>query len=224
MSCSQIEQGIYNCPNCGAAAAPDSVRCAYCHSSLATLICSYCFGAIFIGMKHCPWCGANAQAGKPVPSSIGKCPRCALNLMLVPVGDKHLCECEKCGGLWVDKETFQQICTDVEQQQAVMGFDPDSKQSTAGPEPNGATYIPCPVCRKLMNRKNFADCSGIIVDWCRDHGIWFDRDELRKVVRFILGGGLVKSRNLEKTRLQEVRLRIEEEKKNLARITRLGEG
>ena len=74
-----------------------------------------------------------------------------------------------------------------------------------------------------MNRKNFADCSGIIVDWCRDHGTWFDRDELKNVVQFILGGGLAKSRDVEKSRLEEARLHVEEEKRNLVRIARLGD-
>lgn len=213
----------YNCPNCGAAAAPDSVRCAYCHSSLATLVCASCFGAIFIGMKHCPWCGADAQAGKPAQSSIGKCPRCDLDLLLLAAGNKQLFECPGCGGLWVDKDTLQQICTEREKQQAVMGLDFASHPTTATPGRNERTYVPCPVCRKLMNRKNFADCSGIIVDWCRDHGTWFDRDELKNVVQFILGGGLAKSRDVEKSRLEEARLHVEEEKRNLARIARLGD-
>ena len=223
MTDNQIERGVYNCPNCGAAAAPDSVRCAYCHSSLATLVCSSCFGAIFIGMKHCPRCGADAQAGKPAQACVGKCPRCDLDLLLLPVGEKQLFECPACGGLWVDKDTLQQICTEREQQQAVMGFDFGSNPQTATPGRDRRIYVPCPVCRKLMNRRNFADCSGIIVDWCRDHGTWFDRDEFRRIMQFILGGGLAKSRDLEKSRLEEERLHIQEEKRSLARIARLGE-
>ena len=41
-----------------------------------------------------------------------------------------------------------------------------------------------------MNRVNFARCSGVIVDVCRGHGTWFDRDELSGIVQFIRGGGL----------------------------------
>jgi len=222
MTDSQVQRGIYNCPNCGAAAAPDSVRCAYCHSSLATLVCSSCFGAIFIGMKHCPWCGAEASAGKPVEAAVGQCPRCNLDLLALKVGNKRLFECRACGGLWADKDTLQQICTDREQQQAVMGFDFGQDAGTAAkPGAHERAYIPCPACRKLMNRRNFAGCSGVIVDWCKDHGTWFDRDELRQVVQFILGGGLAKSRDLEKSKLQEERLHVQEEERNLTRISRL---
>ncbi len=86
-------------------------------------------------------------------------------------------------------------------------------------------YIPCPECGKLMNRRHFAGCSGIIVDWCKDHGTWFDREELKRVVEFIRAGGLKKSREKDKIRLGEERQHIKEERRNLARIARLaGDG
>ena len=39
-------------------------------------------------------------------------------------------------------------------------------------------YLPCPVCKSLMNRVNFAHHSGIVIDLCGKDGVWFDRDEL----------------------------------------------
>jgi len=53
-----------------------------------------------------------------------------------------------------------------------------------------------------MNRINFARCSGVIVDVCRGHGTWFDRDELSEVVQFIRGGGLDLARQREKREIQ----------------------
>ena len=35
-----------------------------------------------------------------------------------------------------------------------------------------------------MNRVNLARCSGVIVDICRAHGTWFDREELSRIVEF----------------------------------------
>jgi Zn-finger nucleic acid-binding protein len=133
-----------------------------------------------------------------------------VSFLLVKVGKKILNECPACGGLWVDNGTLQEICTDEEQQQAVMGFDPGSVTATsAGASPSGRTYIPCPECKKLMNRRQFADCSGVIVDWCKAHGTWFDRNELRQIVQFIQAGGLEKSREREKFKLQEERRNLE---------------
>ena len=36
----------------------------------------------------------------------------------------------------------------------------------------------CPVCHKLMNRSNYGSGSGVIVDVCGPHGVFFDRGEL----------------------------------------------
>jgi Zn-finger nucleic acid-binding protein len=223
MSEKRLREGIYNCPNCGAAATPDSVRCAYCHTGLASLVCSACLGAIFKGMKHCPWCGAEESAGRPAETKSGACPRCTGRLSPVKIATKSIQECTSCGGLWVDSVTLQQICTEQEEQEAVLGFHPDAEtpalDSSARPQ---RMYIPCPECGKLMNRRQFSGGSGIIVDWCKAHGTWFDRDELKQVVRFILDGGLAKSRQKEKQKLEDEKLHLQEEKRNLLRIARLG--
>jgi len=50
-------------------------------------------------------------------------------------------------------------------------------------------YRPCPYCKQSMNRQNFGRRSGVIVDRCRDHGLWFDAGELDAVLRWIKKGG-----------------------------------
>ena len=62
-----------------------------------------------------------------------------------------------------------------------------------------------------MNRINFARCSGVIVDICKGHGTWFDRDELSRIVEFIHGGGLDASRTREKLQLDEARRELQSE-------------
>jgi Zn-finger nucleic acid-binding protein len=42
----------------------------------------------------------------------------------------------------------------------------------------------------MMLRKNFRDSSGIVVDVCSAHGIWFDRGELGMVFDFVETGAL----------------------------------
>jgi Zn-finger nucleic acid-binding protein len=41
-----------------------------------------------------------------------------------------------------------------------------------------------------MNRQVFARISGVVVDVCKDHGVWFDAGEIAAVVAFIEAGGL----------------------------------
>jgi Zn-finger nucleic acid-binding protein len=45
-----------------------------------------------------------------------------------------------------------------------------------------------------MNRKNFGQTSGVIVDVCQKHGIWFDPGELPRVLAFVETGGLERAR------------------------------
>jgi Zn-finger nucleic acid-binding protein len=130
----------------------------------------------------------------------------------VMIGTAPVRECNRCEGLWLDTVIFQLICADREQQSIVLG----DALSTAGhpasiPHDEQVRYVPCPHCRQLMNRLNFANCSGVVVDVCKQHGTWFDRDELRQIVEFIRGGGMEASR--EKVRheleLQKEKLRTE---------------
>jgi len=62
-----------------------------------------------------------------------------------------------------------------------------------GPCPVAAgkvAYRKCPICGDLMQRKNFGKRSGVIVDWCGEHGVWLDADELESIATFISRGGL----------------------------------
>jgi len=193
----------FNCPNCGAAATHDSSSCIYCGSSIAARMCPSCFGSVAIGMKHCPLCGAVVPVSTPKKKSDLKCPICETELVQTTIGQHSLHECVQCGGLWIDKNSFQEICTLEEEQEAILQF-----RSEESPSPGKKkfkrkrTYVPCPECGKLMNHKNFSRCSGIILDWCRDHGSWFDRRELQQIVAFIRDGGLRKARERERRDLR----------------------
>ena len=207
------EKAAFNCPNCGAAVNPDSPSCVYCGSSIAARICPSCFSNVAVGMKHCPLCGALIEDSVLEDGSSFKCPVCESALSIARIGRHSLHECVRCGGIWIEKECFQAICTKEEEQEAVLRFrfeensDPGKKRHE-----RKRSYIPCPECGKLMNHKNFSHCSGIILDWCRDHGSWFDRKELQQIVAFIRNGGLQKARERERRDLQveKERLRMKE--------------
>jgi len=165
---------------------------------------------MFIGSKHCQRCGAAAAIPEIKGTETRKCPRCRSEMSFLKIGSTALRECEQCLGLWLDVTSFEKLCADREQQSVVLG--------SASPAPTHAVhetskvhYVPCPECSQLMNRINFARCSGVIVDICKGHGTWFDRDELSRIVEFIHGGGLEASREREKAELKEERRRLWEE-------------
>jgi Zn-finger nucleic acid-binding protein len=208
-----MEATTINCPNCGAAIASDSPQCRYCESKLATIACSSCFAMMFIGSRHCPHCGASAAQVSAAELSILKCPRCRIDMSPVTIGAEAMRECDRCGGLWVEVAALEKICADREQQSAVLGaaLPAPLQKSAAGGEDQKIRYAPCAQCGQLMNRLNFARCSGVIVDVCKGHGTWFDRDELSDIVRFIRGGGFEVSRQKEKRELEFERQQLRNE-------------
>jgi len=165
---------------------------------------------MFVGSKHCQRCGAAAAVPEVAEAKDRKCPRCQTDMAYVTVGSNGVHECERCFGLWLDVASFEKICADREQQSAVLGF-ASHDPAHAAADTNKVKYVPCPVCSRLMNRMNFARCSGVIVDICKQHGTWFDRDELSRIVEFIHGGGLEASRVREKEEIREERRRLLEQ-------------
>lgn len=45
----------------------------------------------------------------------------------------------------------------------------------------------CPECGQDMARQIYCSDSGIVVDRCREHGMWFDDGELAQVVDYVQG-------------------------------------
>jgi len=201
-----------NCPMCGAAASTDATRCLFCDARLATASCPSCFGMMFQGDRHCPRCGARGEREEIEAEAASSCPRCREEMPSVAVGETRMRECARCGGLWVSAMAFEKICADREQQSAILGAaSPARAELHARPEQSKVRYVPCPQCGQLMNRVNFAHCSGVVVDVCKGHGTWFDRDELAEIVEFIRTGGLEAARTREKEQLNEERRLLRQE-------------
>ena len=216
-----MEAKTLNCPNCGAAISSDSPQCKYCESKLATVACPSCFAMMFIGSKHCPHCGAAAAQATAAELSVLKCPRCKTEMSSITLGAMAMRECERCIGLWVEVAAFEKICADREQQSAVLGAAlPAPARQSPGIDAEKIRYVPCPQCSHLMNRINFARCSGVIVDVCKGHGTWFDRDELSGIIQFIRGGGFEVSRQKEKAEIEFERQQLRAEQ--LAAAKRAG--
>jgi Zn-finger nucleic acid-binding protein len=201
-----------NCPMCGAAAETEASRCQFCGAKLATISCPSCFALIFQGSKHCPHCGAEVSRVEPSVLALRSCPRCRLELRAIAVGTVQLRECDRCDGLWVELATFEKICADREEQAAVLGAASPAPTHQVGPLETRIRYVPCPECSQLMNRVNFARYSGVVIDVCKGHGTWFDRDELTRIIDFIRAGGLEAARQREKAALAEERRRLERER------------
>lgn len=211
-----------NCPNCGAAASSEATRCEHCNSRLATVACPSCFGMIFRGAKFCSHCGMEVHRVEARASEECRCPRCRVNTKEVTLGKSTLRECPVCEGLWVDTVALHQITTDRERQATILGNAADLAPAMNLPLAS-VRYIPCPICKQLMHRVNFAKCSNVIVDVCKPHGTWFDKDELHRIVKFISAGGMDVARAKETEQLEQKRRELEAAK-NTATMHDRGRG
>ncbi|MBI3790731.1 MAG: zf-TFIIB domain-containing protein, partial [Gemmatimonadetes bacterium] len=165
------------CPSCGAPADEDAGSCAYCGATLAVVGCPECFAHCFAGMRYCPKCGAKVARSEEGAAPI-TCPDGHGALVTVRIGIITVAECGGCRGLWLDAELFARIIDDQVTRANVLRWHAGSDASLVAPTAAAIHYRPCPRCTKLMNRVNFARVSKVIVDVCKAHGTWFDRDEL----------------------------------------------
>ncbi len=210
MNAAQPVPQTLGCPRCGAPAKPDDVRCDHCGTALALVACPTCFARIFQGARHCSHCGAEAtREASSDERQARSCPRCREALSAVVVGKATLDECKRCGGVWADAQAFARILKDGEAQADVLGT---AQVVPAGDASvNAQPYVPCASCGRLMNRLNFARCSGVLIDVCKGHGTWFDRDELRRIVTCVRDGGLTRARRNERDEVDEARRRLHEQ-------------
>src|SRR5262249_38156425 len=118
------------------------------------------------------------------------CPRCAVPLDERAVGDSSVAECSTCLGVFVRKDVLPRLLDAVDLGLEAATMFPRGQLAALHP---GPMYIQCPACRALRTRRLFATGAKIIVDACRDHGVWFDAAELRAAIDFASGGGMARA-------------------------------
>jgi DNA-directed RNA polymerase subunit RPC12/RpoP len=215
------DSAVVRCSACGAPRSGDEAACRYCGSDFTVherdldTICPGCMARVSGAARFCSHCGSpiladQAAAGlTPLP-----CPACGGGRLLTsrrlasePVA---VSECEVCGGIWTDKSVFEILVARVRHAQlsvaalalkeplgGQLGESRRLSSETAAGNSAHRLYRPCATCAKLMNRLNFGRMSGVIVDVCAPHGLWFDLDELPRLLRWIGDGGEQRARRLE---------------------------
>ncbi len=151
--------------------------------------CNHCGGNIHVHFAVCPLCGGEIQ--DRTDSLAPVCPRC--DCVLEPaVHDKEEYDlCPACGGLWLDRGEFKRAT-----RESYVYRHADLDEEFVRTPPDGPMeYIPCVRCGHVMNRKNFAGISGVLVDECGKHGVWLDAGEMEKIRLFIADGGLERAQD-----------------------------
>ena len=162
---------------------------------------------MFIGSRFCARCGAEAKREVVEGAPALECPRCRSDMQALKLGVTEVHECGACGGLWLEPESLQKL-SDARESHADVISVLATRLPAIAVAPEVVRYVPCPSCAKLMNRTNFAKSSGIVLDICKNHGVWLDRGELERVLTFVSAGGLARAREREQQQLVEERRRL----------------
>ena len=150
-------------------------------------------------------------------SSTRTCPDCAIPLQTLRVdtgaGIFSVERCERCFGLFfpvgavqgfLDASVSPAFTINLHE---IMNINED-RSTFSRP----VRYIKCPDCSVMMNRVNYAAMSGVVVDQCKDHGVWLDNGELVHLMEWKKAGGalLAEKEKLAQQGLQrqESRLRF----------------
>jgi Zn-finger nucleic acid-binding protein len=168
---------------------------------------------MFAGMDYCPHCGAKGARLVNENAPPMRCPGCKSDMRAVTIGQTPTYECPSCAGQWLETSAFTQLCTSREQRGAAIAFTGvTTSAAVARVAPGGAVhYLPCPVCAKIMNRQNFGRRSGVVIDVCKGHGVWFDADELRATLAFIDSGEFEKARLADEQRMLAERAKLQQQ-------------
>ena len=158
--------------------------------------------------KFCHHCStpvlAADLAGDPTPY---RCPTCQqvkfLHSREFAERSVSALECPSCGGLWLSNASFE-VLADRARGSRVQIASGTANVTVQRLRPQRrsqeALYRACPVCKKLMNRKNFGSKSGVIIDRCGKHGLWFDASELDLILSWIQAGREERAQRLLKER------------------------
>lgn len=200
------DEGIYNeekskmsdCINCGAPLPPDSIVCSYCKTRQDIDLKGL--------YKH--------KVVKPETERI--CPRCDKPMQTIDLkleGPFFIERCGECMGLFFDPGELEAVLDKTVSNVYRIDsgqIDDLNKMKRSADYP--VAYIKCPVCRKLMNRVNFGTRSGVIVDTCKEDGIWLDGGELRQLMEWMKAGGQILH---QKTELEAERIKRQELERKL---------
>lgn len=150
------------------------------------LVCPECGGPLPPEAAHravkCERCGvASVPAPKPgaaVEAGVAPCPRCSGRLFEGFAGEVRLLGCGACGGVFLDNEASTRITR--ARDEAVAALARRAKERAPATIDTRPDDLPCPVCSAAMRR---VQSRGLVdLDICGEHGTWFDRGELNRVM------------------------------------------
>lgn len=185
-------------------------NCANCSAPLPTgsITCDYCGSRNDVDLKGINYYTTNE------PESERICPRCNIPLKTIDLkveGTFLIERCDQCLGMFFDPGELEALLQATVKNVFVIDRTRlEALGSGRRAEDYPSFYINCPICGKMMNRINFGAKSSVIVDTCKDHGIWLDGGELRQLAEWMKAGGqLLDQERQEERKKQEAKAELQ---------------
>lgn len=164
-----------NCTNCSAPLQVNSISCDYCGSRND------------VDLRGVHYYTSHELNRERI------CPVCSVHLRTVDLGieGKFFIErCPDCLGLFFDPGELEALLESTVRNVFEINRSRLAQFNLTGQTTGrAATYVKCPVCSKIMNRTNFGIRSGVVIDSCKEHGVWLDAGELRQLSEWMKAGG-----------------------------------
>ena len=186
-------------------------KCSSCNAPLpdASLLCEYCGSRNDIDLMGIHYYTTHEHDSRRI------CPRCLIKLKTIDLklnGTFLIDRCDQCMGLFFDPGELEAL---LEATVTNTFFIDRARLNNINmreqTKQRSITYIKCPICSKVMNRVNFGVKSGVIVDRCREHGVWLDGGELRSLFEWMkLGGKLLDQEHRERIKRETEKRKKEE--------------
>lgn len=110
------------------------------------------------------------------------CPNCKNELKKTVFESYTISYCKKCKGMWIDSFTFENIKNYESPFGQIININLWKEAENKTVEKSEKK---CPQCLKNMAKIKYGD-SNVFLEICKDcKGIWFDRGELEKVIKYI---------------------------------------
>ena len=108
-----------------------------------------------------------------------ECPKCKIELHKKTIQEIEVDECQKCEGIWFEKDELRQIKDKTDSDLNWMDFEiwkhPEKFKAISNKNA-------CPNCTNKMNVLDY-DNTNIEIEYCTDcQGIWLDKNKLQKII------------------------------------------
>lgn len=106
------------------------------------------------------------------------CPVCKESMIVLELNEIEIDFCTGCKGIWLDAGELELMFDTEDQRQKLIDSlheDPDNPEQK----------YKCPICSRRMVKVHIVDKKEILIDKCKkEHGLWFDKGELKTVIEF----------------------------------------